>query len=119
MLKRLSATRWSERADAIKVIKECFPFIKGALEKLANVQEQKAECQQQANELLEKMELLETGILVLFWNSLHERFQATQASLQPKQLNLNIASALCASLAASLQNFIENNLICLSQRRRS
>ena len=77
------------------------------MEKLANDQEQKAECRQQANGSLEKMELLETGILVLFWNSLLERFQATQASLQAKQLNLNIASALCASLAGSLQNFRE------------
>lgn len=107
VLKRLSATRWSARADAIKVIKECFPFIKEALEKLANDQEQKAECRQQANGLLEKMELLETGILVVVWNSLLERFQATQASLQAKQQDLNIASALCASLAGSLQNFRE------------
>ena len=39
VLKRLSATRWSARADAIKVIKERFPFIKEALEKLANDQD--------------------------------------------------------------------------------
>ena len=44
VLKRLSATQWSARADVIKVIKERFPFIKEALEKLANDQEQKAEC---------------------------------------------------------------------------
>ena len=107
MLKRLSATRWYPRADAIKVIKKRFPFIKEALEKLANDQEQKAECRQEVNGLFEKMELLETGILVFFWNSLLERFQATQASLQAKQQNLNIASALYASLAGSLQNFRE------------
>ena len=53
------------------------------------------------------MELLKTGIVVVFWSSLLERFQATQASLRAKQLNLNIASALCASLAGSLQNFRE------------
>ena len=53
------------------------------------------------------MELLETGILVVFWNSVLERFQATQASLQANQQNLNIASALCASLAGSLQTFRE------------
>ena len=107
VLKGLSETRWSARADAIKVIKERFPFIKKALEKLANDQEQKAECRQQANGLLEKMKLLEIEILVLFWNSLLECFQATQASLQAKQLNLNLASALRASLAGSLQNFRE------------
>ena len=107
VLKRLSATRWSARADAIKVITECFPFIKEALEKLANDQEQKTKCRQQADGFLEKIELLETGILMLFWNSLLERFQVTQASLQAKQLNLNIASALCGSLAGSLQNFRE------------
>jgi hypothetical protein len=107
VLKRLSATRWSARADAIKVIKERFPFIKEALEELADDQEQKAECRQQARGLLDKMELLETGILVFFWNSLLERFQATQASLQAKQQDLNIASALCASLSGSLQNFRE------------
>ena len=43
VLKRLSATRCSARADAIKVIKKRFPFIKEALEKLANDQEQKTE----------------------------------------------------------------------------
>ena len=56
VLKRFSATRWSARADAIKIIKKRFPFIKEALEKLANDQEQKAECRQQANGLLEKLE---------------------------------------------------------------
>ena len=107
MLKRLSATRWSARADMLlRLLK--FPFIKKALQKLANdYKEQKAECRQQANELFEKMELLVTGILVLFWNSLLEHFQATQAFLQAKQLNLDIASALCASLARSLQDFRE------------
>ena len=66
LLKRPSEIPWSTRADAIKVIKERFTFTKEALEKLANDQEQKADCQQQANELLEKMELLKTGILVFF-----------------------------------------------------
>ena len=54
VLKRLSATRWSARADAIKVIKKGFPFIKEALEKLANDLGQKVECQQQAKGLLKK-----------------------------------------------------------------
>ena len=45
--------------------------------------------------------------LCFFWNSLLECFQATQVSLQAKQLNFNIASALYGSLARSLQNFRE------------
>ena len=53
-----------------------------------------------------QMKLLETAILV-FINSLLERFQSNQASLQAKQLNFNIASAFCASLAGSVQNFRE------------
>ena len=66
VLKRLSATRWSARADAVKVIKETFSFMKKALDKLADDFEQKAECRQQANGLLGKMEMLETGILLVF-----------------------------------------------------
>ena len=53
------------------------------------------------------MELHETEILVVFWNSLLECFQATQAFLQAKQLNFNIASALYSSMGGSLQNFRE------------
>ena len=66
VLKRLSATRWSARADAVKVIKESFSSIKKALDKLADDFEQKAECRQQANGLLDKMEMFETGILLVF-----------------------------------------------------
>ena len=50
------------------------------------------------------MNLIETGILLVFWNNILERFQATQASVQAKQQSLSVASALCASLLEFLRN---------------
>ena len=66
--------------------------------------QQKAECRQQARGLLSTMTKLETGIMIIFWNQILQRFQQTSASLQSSGQDLNSACALYESTDGYIQS---------------
>ena len=55
--------------------------------------QQKAECCQQSRGLLSTMTKLETGIMIIFWNQILQRFHLTRAPLQSSGQNLISACA--------------------------
>lgn len=103
ILKRLSDTRWSARADATKALLCGFTTIKQVLDRISNNMDQKAECRNQAYGLVSKMSKLETGIMTIFWNGMLERLQATSVSLQSPDQDLNTGYALYESLHGYVQ----------------
>jgi hypothetical protein len=103
VVKRLSDTRWSARADATKAVHQSFLPIKKALEELSGDVEQKAECRCQARGLASTMDRLETGILTVLWDQVLQRFHATSALLQSADLDLNTSCALYESLIGFVQ----------------
>ena len=52
------------------------------LDNIAQDNQQKTECRQQARGLLSTMTKPETGIMIIFWNQILQGFQLTSASLQ-------------------------------------
>ena len=66
VVKRLSDTRWSARADATKALHQSYLSIKKALEEMSDNVEQKAECRNQARGLASTKDKLETGVLTVF-----------------------------------------------------
>ncbi|GBP88981.1 52 kDa repressor of the inhibitor of the protein kinase [Eumeta japonica] len=103
ILKRLSDTRWSARADATKAFLCGFMTIKQVLEGIFNNVDQKAECRNKAYGLVSTMNKLETGIMTITWNGILERLQATSASLQSSDQDLNTGYALYESLYGYVQ----------------
>lgn len=91
-VKRLSDTRWSARADATYAITNSFHAIKDSLNKIAENKLQKSDCRQRARGILATMEKLETGIMIILWNQILQRFQMTSASLQSGDQDLEADS---------------------------
>uniref|UniRef100_A0A0B7BVG9 DUF4371 domain-containing protein n=1 Tax=Arion vulgaris TaxID=1028688 RepID=A0A0B7BVG9_9EUPU len=102
-LKRLSDTRWSARADATKALLCGFTTIKQVLNDISNNLDQKVECRNQAYGLVLEMSKLETGIVSILWNGILERLQASSASLQSPDQDLNTGYALYESLHGYVQ----------------
>jgi len=103
-VKSLSQTRWSARADATKAMHKGYTAIKNVLKVISENENQKAECRQRARGLISNMEKLEIGIMIIFWDKILQRFQATSAALQASNQDLNTA----CSLYNSLYQFVES-----------
>lgn len=103
VVKRLSDTRWSARADATKALHQSFLPIQKALEELSDDVEQKADCRQQARGLASTMDQLETGILTVLWDQVLQRFNVTSSLLQSADQDLNTSCALYESLIGFVQ----------------
>ena len=67
------------------------------LDNIVQDPQQKVGCRQQGRGLLSTMTKLETGIMIIFWNQILQRFQLTSASLQSSGQDLNCACALYES----------------------
>ena len=97
-VQRLSPTRWSARGDAVKALKKGYLVIGSVLKKISEDRDQKSDCRQQARGIYDKMKILETGIMVILWSKVLERFQKTSVALQSSTLDLNKACDLLDSL---------------------
>lgn len=62
---------------------------------------QKVECRNQAYGVISEMIKLETRIMTILWNGILERFQASSASLQSPDQDLNTGYALYESLKSA------------------
>ncbi|XP_025199039.1 zinc finger MYM-type protein 1-like [Melanaphis sacchari] len=68
VLKKLSDTRWSCRAEATKAIVEGYSEIEEALTSISSDKEQKDIVRNEATHLQQKMSNLETALFATFWN---------------------------------------------------
>ena len=103
-IKHMSNTRWSARADSTKALFSGYSSIMQVLDNIVQDNQHKAECRQQARELLSTMTKLETGIIIIYWNQILQRFQQTSASLQSFGQDLNSACALYESTYGYIQS---------------
>lgn len=94
--KRVSTTRWSSRADAVKSIIKHYNTYKDVLYELSNEHDQ-------ARGLYEIMNKLETGIYAVLWNDILQNINKTSLKLQSPKTGLNTSIACLKSL----QCFIE------------
>uniref|UniRef100_A0A8D8TQ54 Zinc finger MYM-type protein 1 n=2 Tax=Cacopsylla melanoneura TaxID=428564 RepID=A0A8D8TQ54_9HEMI len=99
VVKQLSETRWSARADAVDSLFKSFNPILEALDNISNDVEQKPETRHKAVGLMSTMEKLETSFMLVLWNKLLQRINLTSVSLQKANLDLYTARSLVQSLA--------------------
>ncbi|XP_076028442.1 uncharacterized protein LOC143017537 [Oratosquilla oratoria] len=104
VIKCLSDTRWSARADAVEAITNGYEQNIVVLENLAMDEHLNADARCEASGLLQEMEKLETVILLVTWQNILKRFNATSQHLQKPGLDLNTAVNLLKSLTEFVQD---------------
>ena len=103
-LKRLSGTRWAERADATQALYQSYSKVVKLLEKIAVDPAFKADARLQAAGFAKTMKKLETCFMIIFWNKVLQQFQKTSASLQAEDLCLNTAYCMLESLSLFVES---------------
>lgn len=108
VLKSLSETRWSARADAINALHNGYNHIFEALLLIAKNTDQSAEMRNEAQSIGKKMKKLETIILTETWNDLLEAINKTSLSLQNNTITMDVATKLFESLSKYISNARNN-----------
>ncbi|EFN70695.1 Zinc finger MYM-type protein 1, partial [Camponotus floridanus] len=102
--KRLSETRWSARADAIKALSLGYSCFRNALEELKIDCSQKQTTRIEAQCFINSLNNLEIAIICEIWNDILQKFNATNKSLQ----NINIDLETVVKLYNSLKDYLLN-----------
>ena len=103
-LKSLSQTRWSARHDACYALQKEWPGIINALNFIAQNGHEKPTTRSEATGLQQKLQHLETAILVIVWNIILDRFNAASKKLQESNADLSSVVQMYGSLALFLQD---------------
>ncbi|KAL4085416.1 hypothetical protein QTP88_027275 [Uroleucon formosanum] len=102
-VKRLSDTRWSARAEACSSLNTNWNEIILALSNILKNDIEKEVTKSEARGLLNQMDRIETAFMVVFWNKVLERFNATNKKLQT--VEIDIESVVC--LYNSLHQYVK------------
>ena len=98
VVKSLSDTRWSARADAVKAVYLHYDEIKSALENICSDSRQTVATKLEGEGLRKQMESFETALLTVIWYKILTRFNATSLSLQKVETDLLSVVKLYESL---------------------
>ena len=98
VVKRVSDTRWSARADATKALAKGYTSIQEALKCIMEDENQKAEARSDAKNLLKRLSSLETAFMAIFWYKILDRFNKVSEHLHKEDMELGTAVQLLASL---------------------
>ena len=90
-LKRVTGTRWCERADATKALSYGYNSFQKALLVIAEDVKQKPETIHEAKCLLQGLSKKKTAVISIFWAVILERFDAVSKSLQKETIKLQTA----------------------------
>lgn len=74
VVKNLSVTRWSARADACKALYDSYENIKNALMYIVQNKNEKQACIGEAKYILALLSSLDTCIMICTWNSILTRY---------------------------------------------
>ena len=90
-LKRVTGTRWCERANATKALSYSYSSFQKTLSVIAEGVKQKPETIHEAKCLLQDLSKKETAVMSVFWAVILERFDAVSKSLQKETIELQTA----------------------------
>lgn len=98
VVKSLSDTRWSARADAVKALCAGYDGIQTALHNIAADDQQNGSTRHEADCLAASMDTLETAIMSDIWSAVLSRYNETSIKLQSSTCDLKLAIDLLESL---------------------
>lgn len=102
VVKRLSDTRWSARADAVLALKKGYAEIQNALLEIHASEHENPTVKAEALGLAKKLASYETAVVTILWNRLLERLNKTSKCLQKEDGNMKMA----VQLLESLKNYV-------------
>ena len=91
VVKSLSDTRWSARADAVKALCAGYDGIQTALHNIAADDQQNGSTRHEADCLAASMDTLETAIMSDIWSAVLSRYNETSIKLQSSTCDLKLA----------------------------
>lgn len=103
VIKPLSSTRWSARADAVTALKENYKSIQSALELIMEDNDQSPDTKLTAGSLKKSMGRFETVFLTHLWNDILQRINKVNKVLQKPTLTLSVAVKVLESLKCYIQ----------------
>lgn len=107
-LKSLSTTRWSARADAVRVLVQFWPNIIQALKSYETSPTEKSIIKNRARGLRIRLERLESAIMASVWFVLLDRFNATSQKLQGVSTSMSDVLDLYESLIKLIEDTRSN-----------
>jgi len=102
VLKSLSETRWSARADAVTALCNGYKEILDALKTIKIEDKTSPDVKNETRGLVKKMEKLENIVLTEIWSKILSRINETNKNLQKENLTIDVGSKLFDSLAGFL-----------------
>ncbi|XP_050540304.1 zinc finger MYM-type protein 1-like [Daktulosphaira vitifoliae] len=107
-IKSLSNTRWSARADACRALYNSWDEIINALITIKDDTFEKCVTRNESNGLYNQMQKLETSFMMIFWNHILERFNASNKQLQCVEIGNDKVSQIYTSLINLVQKTRDN-----------
>lgn len=98
VVKSLSVTRWSARADALKALLKSLPEITESLKKISEDVDEKPACRQESKGLARKLQKPENVFLLVFWEEAMNKFHKVSKALQNENVDIGNVVALFTSL---------------------
>lgn len=98
VVKRLSDTRWSARADAVLALKRGYAEIQNALLEIHSSENEKPTVKAEAKGLARMLASYETTAMTVLWSRLLERLNKTSKCLQKEDGNMKMAVQMLDSL---------------------
>lgn len=108
VVKCLSDTRWSARADAVSALKGGYNEIVEALDTIANDMNEHAETKNEAMGLSNRLQTLEKVVLTELWAAILTQFNVVSVRLQSANLTLDVATRLIKSLSQYIHEIRDN-----------
>lgn len=102
-LKSLATTRWSANADAVKVLRNNYKNILSILIDISEDINETADTRNEARTLLSKMETFEFAVMTVVWDTILQRMNSVNKSIQ----SVNCEMAAIVPLYESLECFIK------------
>lgn len=103
VMKPLSSTRWSARADAVTALKENYKSIESALESIMSDNEQSANTKLTAGSFKKSMGRFEVVFLTHLWNDILQRINKVNKVLQKPTLTLSVTVKILDSLECYIE----------------
>ncbi|CAI6371339.1 unnamed protein product [Macrosiphum euphorbiae] len=108
VLKSLSETRWSARADAVTALCNGYKEILDALKTIEIDDKTSPNVKNETHGLIKKMKKLENIVLTEIWSKILSRINETNKNLQKENLTIDVGSKLFDSLAGFLSEIRDN-----------
>ena len=117
--KRLSDTRWSAHADALRSLSSNYQPFKRVLEDISTNIQQKPDIRNEASALVDIMEKLETDrpIMTAFWDKVLNRINDNSKVLMSDTIDLTTAVILLQSCTLRISRLTAVSVQRLSQKR--